>query len=148
MYLYKIGYGSYEDSCFTEFTHEEKFSEEELNSLVISAIIRALEGVASGENECFLMKDGVSYEDIQTFVDEELEKDGFVPTKYQARWSCFGWPSLVSKDAWIGQRGDVLDQIYDKIPVELREKIVKMGREWTKKSDEELEKWVESQKEE
>lgn len=54
---------------------------------------------------------------------EELQKDGFIPIKYESEWACFGWPSLICKESWEGQRGRTLDKLFEEIPEELKIRI-------------------------
>jgi nicotinamidase-related amidase len=129
MHLYKFGYGSYEDSMFTEIFHIKQFSEQEFSDITTNAIIRVLQGVIDKKYDPYIHEDGLSYEDIHDFVLEELKLDGFEEIKYQAEWSCFGWPSLVDKSSWGSQRGPELNKLFWKIPEDIRYEILKLGRE-------------------
>ena len=129
LYLYKFGYGSYEDSAFAEVSHSKQFSEKEFDKLVTEAIIRVLQGIISKKYDPFLHEDGISYESIHEYVLEELKKYGFEEIKYQAEWSIFGWPSIVDKSSWSSQRGPELDKLFWKIPEDIKKEIIKLGKE-------------------
>lgn len=129
MYLYKFGYGSYEDSDFTEIFHIKQFSEQEFFNIIKNAIIRVLQGVIDKKYNPYIHENGLSYESIHEFMLEELKSDGFKKIQYQTEWSCFGWPSMVDKSSWSGQRGPELDRLFWKIPEDIRREIVKLGKE-------------------
>lgn len=137
-YLYKVGYGSYEDSAYAELTHETCYSEEELHKLIVNAIIKVLESIMDNQCKVSLDEEGVSYEEIHDHVITELiVHDGFKKVAYQAQWSCFGWPSIVSEDSWKGQRDETLNKIYSEIPEKLRTAIIERG------TNEYNERWTE-----
>lgn len=77
MFLYKFGYGSYEESCFYEVCHKKQFSEEEFNSIVIDAIIKVLQDFVDGKRKLYVGDEGISYDEIHEYVFEELKKIGF-----------------------------------------------------------------------
>ena len=110
------------------------YSENELHKIVVDAIIRVLKSILNNNCRICLDEEGISYEEIHDHVISELiMHDGFEPVKYQAKWSCFGWPSIVNEDSWRGQRCDALKNIYSEIPKDLRDTIVKRGAEAYKK---------------
>jgi hypothetical protein len=51
MYFYEIGYGSYEDSCYTPLVHTNKFSKEELENMFVDAVVEYLINREKGEQE-------------------------------------------------------------------------------------------------
>ena len=144
MYLYKIGYYSPEDSSYTEMQHRERFTAEELNTLVVRAIERVLRGALEGEYDPFLHCEGPSYSDIDKYVIEELKEDGFVPVEYTERWDVFGWPSLTRDNDWDAGTEDkfLLKEILKNLSPELVSKINKKVIENNKREDEELDCWV------
>lgn len=136
MNLYRMGYGTFEESDYAILSHDKSFSEEEFHGIVVKAITRVLEGVLSGtySSECgdrnyvSLSKRGVSYQAIHEFVVKELvEHDGFEEVVYQAKWSVFGWPSLTSDKDWKSQRDEQIDKVFNELPVDLRDKITALG---------------------
>lgn len=66
---------------------------------------------------------GLSYEKIDDLVVKELEKVGFKPVKYQAKWSCFGWQSIIDSDHWEGQRDETATRIFTELPNDLVEQL-------------------------
>lgn len=127
MFLYKFGYGSYEDSMYSEIASEKEFSEDEFKEVVIKAIIRVMEGVATGKYRVYLHGEGPSYAAIHEYVLRELlEVDGFQMVEYKSTWGCFGWPSLIEPTSWESQRGQDLNEVTNTIPLELRQKIKSM----------------------
>lgn len=139
MFLYKFGYGSYEESCFYEVCHKKQFSEEEFNSIVIGAIIKVLQDFVDGKRKLYVGDEGISYDEIHEYVFEELKKIGFEKIQYKSTWSVFGWPSLTNKGSWGKQRGDKLNEIFWKIPDDIKNTINDIGknyeRERSKKYD-------------
>lgn len=149
MYLYKIGYGSYEESEYETMTFPSKLSEEELHQKVLNAIIKVLQGVLDGKyDDVYADEEGIRYESIHRSVVDELHNDGFKSVEYAGTWSCFGWPSLVSNISWQGQRGEILDRLFAEIHNDLKEKIIEFGTKQDQASREELREWHESHKNE
>lgn len=124
MFLYNIGYGSYEESEFTQMTFDKELSQEDLHKYVINAILTVLNNVINKKYNRFRISEfGVSYQDIHDYVIEELEKVGFQQVKFTAEWSCFGWPSLTDDKDWEGQRNETLDRISKEIPDNIKNAI-------------------------
>ncbi len=141
MFLYKIGYNSPEDSEYSEMEHKKKYSKEELNEIVINAVVRVLDKIACGDYPVYIFGEGPSYDDIHKYVIEELKQDGFKKVKYQSIWSCFGWASLIDKESWRRDRGDNLNQIFEAIPKETIEDLKKMARRNDEEDERELNEW-------
>jgi hypothetical protein len=128
MFLYKFGYGSYEESNFYEICHKKQFSEKEFTSIIADSIIKVLYDCCNGINDVYIFNDGISYEDIHEYVFEELKKIGFEKVEYEVVWSCFGWPSLTNKNSWGKQRGNELNEIFWKIPDDIKNTINVLGK--------------------
>lgn len=135
MYVYKVGWGSYEESEYTELYHDQRFTDEDLEKMVFDAVINVLsEIVKSDFDKICLREDGIAYEEIHSKVVTVLqEKHGFTKVQYQASWSIFGWPSLTDKNSWRGQRDEPLDRLYESIPKDVRDAINEMGSNRRKK---------------
>jgi hypothetical protein len=130
IYVYDIGYSSYEESSYVQLTHTKKFTEAQLRRAVIKAIITVLKWIDEKKpKEIYLGCHGPGFDDLDKFVIAELEKVGFKRIKFQAEFSIFGWPSLTDNSHWEGQRGGALDKVYDAIPVKLRESITALGNQ-------------------
>lgn len=107
-YFYEIGYGSPEESSYFSLTHESKLTEDDINAMIIEAIIKVVED----SDNIYIS----GYEDVHGSVIKYLvEEKGFKRVKYEARWTIFGWPSLFSQEDWRGQRGKRLDKITEEL---------------------------------
>ena len=113
-YLYKIGYGSYEESEYTELAHDKKFSEAELQVMICDCAVKSVKMIRRPDTEEGW--DWVhNYQDIDSYVISYLMDDyGFEKVGYEAQWSCFGWPSIFTKDDW-SERGESINAITDAI---------------------------------
>ena len=147
MFLYKIGYGSYEDSEYEIMQYPDKLNEEDLHKHVSAAIVRALRGVISGKYDVYIHDDGVAYDDLHEYVVEELKNDGFTSAEFAGKWSCFGWPSLTEDKSWRGQRDEILNRLFEEIPADIKKEIHKLAIKRTRASNIRLRKWEKSQKE-
>jgi hypothetical protein len=103
-YLYRIGYGSMEESSFWEFSHSEKFSDDELAEVVENAIVDTIKGDRDRHDgeDC-----NMTFQDVMenpSFI-EQLEKRGFTRVEYTAKFSAFGWTRCDDPDDW-GQHTD------------------------------------------
>lgn len=131
MYVYKIGYYSCEESKYFELLHVSRYSNDELHKIIMDTIINVLKDIISvhGEYDIRISKEfGLSYQEIDNLVIDELKKVGFKSVKYQAEWSCFGWQSIIDSDHLEGQRDDTSTRIFNELPAELIEKVNKMRR--------------------
>jgi hypothetical protein len=145
MYFYEIGYGSYEESEYATYTHEKKFTPEQLEKLVHQAIKKAFWPVF---NEMAKNSDGSvpwrfnkqkkeylelclnfaallnernrDQDSTVTFFDRELVKLGFKRLKYDAEVVFFGWKSVLRK----GWEKDVGPH-QEKLRLELKKMVAK-----------------------
>lgn len=108
MYLYDVGYGTYEESSFRQWQHAQKFSKEELAAKVEEALWLALYAIASRTPKqreaeyIFVGEDGITFQHLlgtDQFV-AAMEQLGFTQVQFQASWSVFGWASTISTDSW------------------------------------------------
>lgn len=107
-YFYEIGYGSPEESEFSSLTHESKLTEDDIDTMIIEAIIKIVE---DAENIYIS-----GYEDMHHSVIEYLvQEKGFEKVEYEEKWSVFGWPSLFDKEDWGEQRGEKLNKITEEL---------------------------------
>ncbi len=82
----------------------------------------------------YIGKAGPTFEHLLPWVvDELIEKDGFRRLEFQARFSCFGWPSVTCRDDWRGQRGGNLDWLNRRIPKTLAKKCTTIGNRHDRK---------------
>lgn len=108
-YLYNIGYDTYEESDHRQFWHTEKFTAEQIEEIIAEVLIPLLKGSKLEEWES-------SFQDFFYLLVEGLEKRGFVPVKFEADVSYFGWSGLL-RNNWEGQD--------DETNIRLRERISK-----------------------
>lgn len=116
MYLYKIGYGSYEESCFVSFTHEKRFTHDELTKIIGEATVKAIKKQKTQEHHTVHNFQDVFKDYKDNDVIHILQSDyGFVAIEYDEFWSCFGWPSIFVKKDWGSDRDENLDAITDAV---------------------------------
>lgn len=97
MYFYSVGYGSYEDSGYIQFTHSSKFSDEQLERVVEDCLFEVLKKFGTEDsNFSELMFHG----DRERYFMTAMKKRGFVPLKYTARFSVFGWANSIDPEDW------------------------------------------------
>lgn len=99
----------------------------------MEAIINTLKNIVSDNNEydMYISKEfGLSYEEIDDLVIKELDRYGFNPVKYQAKWSCFGWQSIIDSDHWKGQRDETSTRIFNELPTELIDQLNQMRKDY------------------
>jgi hypothetical protein len=115
VYLYNIGYGTCEESSYKQYSHEKKFSEQELRDIVKECIIAVIEHYAGrfgkgGYHEtCFHVSDsGPQFDEImnEPMFEELLIERGFNPSKFEARFDTFGWASAMDDTDWEGHTGE------------------------------------------
>lgn len=126
MFIYNVGFGSYEESEYAQLAFDQELTPDQLHEYVSNAIIKVLSDTVKNKHSR-ISYDGVSYQDIHEDVIRELKAVGFQEIKFNAEWSCFGWPSLTNKDSWSLQRDDKLDQLYREIPEELKTRINRLA---------------------
>ena len=97
MYVYNVGYHSYEPSNYIQLTHEKKFSKKQFELIVFGCVDLAIQ---KNMNK-------VSYYHIHDFdnaMDTVAEcmvsGFGFKYLEYTQRFECFGWGSLFYNDGW------------------------------------------------
>lgn len=90
MHIYKIGYGSPEDSYYYEFQHEKKFTEVQLREIIAECITEVMPNNSH---------DPKFYAFSTMLLDERFEqtmlKHGFIPLKYEAIYCLSGWSSVL-----------------------------------------------------
>ena len=103
MYLYNFGYYSYEESEYIQLYHEKKFTKEGFEEIIMTSASEII-------NNCPDKK--ISFEDIFQEVLEDLTKNrGFIQVEFDAEFSVFGWPDLLDKSSWEGDRDKLLNKL-------------------------------------
>ena len=115
MYIYEVGYHSYEESCYIQLYHEEKFSGKRFEGMVIKATVALLkrEGIRKGER--------TSFQDILHDVVEELiTAFGFKEVKFTAKFGIFGWANILDEKDWRHDRDELLNRLTESIKNEVK----------------------------
>jgi hypothetical protein len=106
MYIYELGYGSYEDSEYTQLSHEEEFTQEEFEEKIQASIKDALIRWIDKEEDGVIYRmheanPHIGFDRLHTYVSEILcEKFGFAKLEFQAKFSLFGWDDLLKGDGF------------------------------------------------
>jgi hypothetical protein len=127
MHLYKVGYGSYEDSGDVTLSHEKLFSKEEFNKMAVEAsvaVVRkayaredgsrwsAIDDLSRSDSERYPNHELHSFSDIYWDVAKEMcEMFGFKEVKFAAGFFCFGWASIFDQADWDSDRDDELKAV-------------------------------------
>ena len=134
MYVYDIGYGTYEESQYTQLLSEKKYTRQELHELIYS-IIRKL--IVNIDAKVLKMDDGeefvhskpgyvdkgfndddtynlfyhLSFQDVYSDVIKELIKNhGFKELTFESNYSIMGWANLLEAGHW---KDDVTEESQD-----------------------------------
>jgi hypothetical protein len=92
MYLYKIGYHSFEEAPDYELEHKKKYSQKELQKLVEEAVLFILNKKPFSHSSFeYLLRPVCCY--LVTFK-------GFKYANYEATYSIFGWASIFDEKDW------------------------------------------------
>jgi hypothetical protein len=110
MFLYKVGYNSYEECPEIVLAHHRDIPGEEFEDLCLSCCEAVAKGmVASGES---LHNFSDMYEKV---ADMLVERAGFEHADFSASFSPFGWASVLDNEDWATQRGDELNKITNRL---------------------------------
>ena len=144
MFIYKIGWNSYEEYSVRNFTHDEYFTDEQLEEMVGQAIIdtleRSLGDTARGflkNNEIDMGGDNKNSDLVTSCIrfDEilrlsscfiaELEKMGFtlVEDVYDGSCVLFGWAKVCDNEWERETRNSATGKIRDRIPQDYKDQI-------------------------
>lgn len=105
MHIYNFGYYSHEESEYIQLYHKNKFSKQEFEEIVMTSAAKIID---KGSNK------NISFQDIFLDVIDDLIKNyGFKKVDFDAEFSIFGWPSILDKNDWEGQRDELLDKLAD-----------------------------------
>ena len=105
MHIYNLGYYSHEESEYIQLSHDNKFTQKEFEEIVMNSAARIFDK-ESDKN--------ISFQDIFLDVVDDLIKNcGFKKVDFEAEFSVFGWPHIMDKDDWKGERDKLLDKLTD-----------------------------------
>jgi hypothetical protein len=112
MKLYKIGYGTYEESEYRELGHYKTFTHDEITEMVADGVVWAIKYYKERDKQRIH-----NFQDAFDLVIKYLiKKEGFVEIEYDMFWSIFGWTSVWTKENnWNTIRGQEEDVIIDKV---------------------------------
>lgn len=119
IYLYKISYGSFEDSSTICLTHTAKYSKNDLNKMIAEIALNYLKN----EDKLFDEEDKLYFDaELNTFstlfLCNDCEKTydkpyiahkliteyGFKMLEFETEWHCEGWASLINLESWKNSR--------------------------------------------
>jgi hypothetical protein len=103
MYLYEVGYSSYEETPSTLLHHEKCYTKEEFSKLVILVSCQIVkEKIDAGEQLN-------NFDSIYWDVTQKLISDyGFIKATPHAEFMPFGWASIFSNKDWEKDRDEQL----------------------------------------
>lgn len=128
-YVYRIGYGSYEESEYEYLCSDECLDKYQLSYIVHSAVNDVLKDIIVGTDTdtMIVKKNGPSYQDIHDkVIIKLLEKYNFNKLNVHAEWQCFGWPSITDNSDWREQRDDKLNNLCNNIDEDIKHDIIRM----------------------
>lgn len=103
MYIYNVGYHSYEESEYVQLCHTKKFNKKEFEKIVTKATVNILKEykIKKGEK--------LSFQDILHEVVRELIKNfGFEEIKFTSEFNVFGWANILDEKDWKHDRDEQL----------------------------------------
>ncbi len=117
MYIYNVGYDTYEESEHVQLYHKNKFSNREFKEKVKTAVVNILNKTKIKD------KEKISFQSIFDEVIEELVKNfGFKEVKFDAEFGVFGWADILDKEDWKDVRGEELNELTDFVCTKLKRK--------------------------
>ncbi len=104
IYIYNIGYYSYEEIENVQLYHKKRFNKKEFENIITKATINLLK-----KHE--IKKDKyITFQDILDSIIEELIKNfGFKKVKFTAEFNVFGWANILDEKDWKYDRNEQLN---------------------------------------
>lgn len=113
MYLYNVGYGTCEESSYNQYYHENNYSQEEFEKIIILILCETIEDFAGkfdeqtgwnkiGDSVLWVTKKGVTFQELMgtDIFKNNLKKHGFQQITFQASFDSFGWASAMEPGDW------------------------------------------------
>ncbi len=97
MYIYKIGYGSYEESEFIELSHKEKFSKLEMEEWYTKAFEWAILEKKKDPEATYY---SFTFQHLLSLAADWLVTQGFSRVVYESITSTFGWANTLNPRSW------------------------------------------------
>lgn len=117
MFIYNLGYHTYEESEYIQLYHNKKFNKKEFEKIVIKATITILKKYEIKSTEI------VTFQDILYDVVEELIKNfGFKKVKFSSEFNVFGWANILNEKDWEYNRDEQLNKLTKAVKKELLKK--------------------------
>lgn len=126
MYVYNVGYHSYEESEYCQLYHEKKFNQKEFEDIVIEAAISVLKESEHVNNYKDYKHEGrvtITFQDIFFSVVEVLvKKFGFKEVKFTSGFNVFGWADILDPNDWKIDRCERLNKLTKRVRNALKAK--------------------------
>lgn len=92
MFIYKIGYNTFEESSYNEYQHEQQFTEDQLMAIIEEALYSTYNIDVHYRGNIAEIIDDLDFQ-------KYLLSKGFIPLKYENDISLFGWNNIVDTKA-------------------------------------------------
>jgi hypothetical protein len=110
MFLYRVGYTSYEECPQVALCHERRIDSKEFEEMCLScAVDAAKEMIAKDE---YVHNFSHLYDRVVYLM---VVRHGFAAAEYAGDFRPFGWPSVFDKDDWEKDRDEDLDKLTDRL---------------------------------
>jgi len=117
MFIYDVGYGTYEESENIQVMHEKRFTEKQFNKIIEDCLLAVLIKIGKPKSK-FNHEREPSFQELLTkmsfkknrktgegeryhYFMKELEKQGFREVQFEQKWSVFGWASAINPKDWM-----------------------------------------------
>ena len=115
MYIYNIGYHSYEESDYIQNFHKKKINKKGLEDIIIKATVNVFKSHEVKKDK------GVTFQYILYDVVEELIKNfGFKEVEFTSQFNIFGWANILDEKDWEGDRDEQLKKLTKSIKNDIK----------------------------
>ena len=122
VYVYRIGYGSPEDSDYSYYEHTKKYNQGHLENIVVACAVEALRELKAPYSNYQHRRKPHWSDIIQDFHFEGALKDrGFKKIKPHQTFSVFGWSEAETSDDWKSYKASREKRMAGKIRKKLRD---------------------------
>ena len=142
MWVYNIGYGTCEESCYTQLVSGAKYTSDELLAIVTEVIkkiiLEDLDVNDVGFYDKYSKEIKLTYQDLHNLIIKFLIRDyEFKQIEFDASVDFFGWANVFEKDSWnvYTSEGDDTRKTTDKLLADkqVRDKYRKMVKQCRKR---------------
>lgn len=146
MYLYKVGYYSYEECQYYEYSHETEYSKDEFYDICRKCIVKVAKKFVSKFDDpdahVYMSENGFRFADIaKEDLDEEMAAKGFTRVKYKACYALDGWDSLCNDtkfNSMLDAENEESYKLAELMPKSLKKKALAIGKRMAKERVKEL----------